>query len=59
MSLAPRKSESWRAGTRDWLEHYVFPAMGDVPLSDFEPADVLALATRVAVKYPEYSWRSM
>jgi hypothetical protein len=51
--LAPHKSESWRTGTRGWFDNYIFPAMGDVPVSEVEPADVLRLVKRVAVKYPK------
>jgi integrase len=41
--LAPHKSESWRKGVRGRLDRYIYPAMGTLPITDVEAADVLAL----------------
>lgn len=51
--LAPHKSESWRHGVRGRLDLYIYPAMGNVPITDVEPADVLALVKSVAHKFPK------
>jgi integrase len=54
--LAPHKSESWRLGTRGRLERHIYPAMGNVPITEIEAADVLALVK--GIKFPktaEYS----
>lgn len=51
--LAPHKSESWRVGTRGRLDGYIYPAMGNVPVTDVLPADVLSLVKGTAAKYPK------
>src|SRR6185312_1839533 len=51
--LAPHKSESWREGTRGWLDRYIYPELGDLPAADVQAPDVLALIKRVAAKYPK------
>jgi integrase len=49
--IAPDKSESWRVGHRRRLDKYILPAMGNVPITDVEPADVLALVK--GIKFPK------
>jgi integrase len=49
--LAPHKSESWRTGVRGRLDKYIYPAMGTVPITDVEAADVLALVK--GIKFPK------
>jgi len=51
--LAPHKSESWRDGVRGRLDKYIYPAMGGVPITEVEPADVLALVKGIAVSFPK------
>jgi integrase len=51
--VSPHKSQSWRTGVRGRLDLYIFPAMGNLPITDIEPADVLALVKDVAVKFPK------
>jgi len=50
--LAPHKSESWRTGTRGWLDRYIYPEVGDLPVIDVEATDVLTLVKRVAADFP-------
>jgi integrase len=50
---ATGKSESWRFGHRRRLDKYIFPAIGRLPITDIEPADVLTLVKEVAVKFPK------
>lgn len=49
--LAPHKSESWRSGHRNRLDKYIYPAMGNLPITDVEAADVLALVK--GIKFPK------
>jgi integrase len=49
--LAPHKSESWRKGARGRLDKYIYPAMGTLPITDVEAADVLALVK--GIKFPK------
>lgn len=49
--LAPHKSESWRTGHRSRLDRYIYPAMGNLPITDIEAADVLALVK--GIKFPK------
>jgi len=49
--LAPHKSESWRTGVRGRLDKYIYPAMGTLPITDVEAADVLALVK--GIKFPK------
>jgi integrase len=49
--LAPHKSESWRLGNRQRLDRYIYPAMGNLPITDIEAADVLALVK--GIKFPK------
>jgi len=49
--LAPHKSESWRVGHRTRLDKYIYPAMGNLPITDIEAADVLALVK--GIKFPK------
>jgi integrase len=49
--LAPHKSESWRVGHRSRLDRYIYPAMGNLPITDVEAADVLALVK--GIKFPK------
>jgi integrase len=51
--LAPHKSESWRYGTRGRLDQYIYPALGNDPITDVDAADVLALVKSIAVKFPK------
>jgi integrase len=51
--LSPHKSESWRTGARGWLENYIYPEVGELPVGEVQPADVLALLKRVAADYPK------
>lgn len=51
--LAPHKSESWRDGHRRRLDQYIYPAMGNLPITDIEAADVLVLVKSVAIKFPK------
>lgn len=51
--LSPHKSESWRTGTRGWLDKYIYPELGALPVADVQAADVLALIKRVAADYPK------
>jgi integrase len=37
------RSAGYRAQTIRWLEHYVYPAIGAMPLGDVRPADVLPI----------------
>jgi integrase len=54
--LAPHKSESWRLGTRGRLERHIYPHMGNLPITDIEAADVLALVKGIQFpKTAEYS----
>jgi hypothetical protein len=46
--LAPHKSDSWRKQTRSWLESKIYPSLGGSPISEVEPADVLALCKGIA-----------
>jgi integrase len=50
--LAPHKSESWRTGIRGWLDRYLYPELGDLPVVDIQATDVLALVKRVAADFP-------
>ncbi|HLN49668.1 MAG TPA: integrase arm-type DNA-binding domain-containing protein, partial [Steroidobacteraceae bacterium] len=49
--LAAHKSESWRAGVRGRLDRYIYPAMGNLPITDIEASDVLALVK--GIKFPK------
>jgi integrase len=49
--LAPHKSESWRTGVRGRLDKYIYPAVGNLPITDVEAADVLALVK--GIKFPK------
>jgi hypothetical protein len=49
--LAPHKSNSWRDGHRRRLDKYILPAMGHLPITDIEAADVLALVK--GIKFPK------
>ena len=49
--IAPHKSESWRTGHRGRLDRYIYPAMGNLPITDIEAADVLALVK--GIKFPK------
>ena len=49
--LAPHKSKSWQDGVRGRLAKYVYPAMGNLPITDIEAADVLALVK--PIKFPK------
>ena len=51
--IAPHKSESWRSGTRGRLARHIYPAMGNLPITDVEPSDVLALVKGIAVEFPK------
>ena len=51
--LAAHKSESWRIGTRNRLERYIYPSMANLPITDVEAADVLALVKDIAAKFPK------
>lgn len=37
------RSAGYRAQTMRWLEHYVYPAIGSMPLGDVQPAHVLPI----------------
>jgi integrase len=53
--LAPHKSESWCKGVRGRLYKYIYPAMGTLPITDVEAADVLALVKGIKfAKTAEY-----
>jgi integrase len=53
--LAPHKSASWCSGTRGRLDRYIYPAMGNLPITDVEAADVLALVKGIKfAKTAEY-----
>lgn len=49
--IAPHKSESWRDGHRRRLDKYILPAMGNLPITDVEAADVLVLVK--GIKFPK------
>ncbi len=49
--LAPHKSESWRTGHRSRLDRYIYPEMGNLPITDIEAADVLILVK--GIKFPK------
>lgn len=51
--IAAHKSESWRQGHRRRLDKYIYPHMGNVPITDVEAADVLALVKGIAVNFPK------
>jgi integrase len=51
--IAPDKSESWRVGHRRRLDKYIYPAIGNLPISEVEAADVLALVKGIAVRFPK------
>jgi len=51
--LAPHKSEAWRKQARGWLDGKIFPSMGSSPISDVQPADVLALCKGIAATHPK------
>jgi integrase len=48
--IAPDKSESWRLGHRRRLDNYILPALGNLPITDIEAADVLALVKGIKFK---------
>jgi integrase len=49
--IAPHRSSSWRSQTRSWLDNKIYPSMGSSPISDVEPADVLALCKGIAATH--------
>jgi integrase len=49
--IAPHKSESWRDGHRRRLDKYILPAIGNLPITDIEAADVLVLVK--GIKFPK------
>jgi integrase len=51
--VSPHKSQSWQTGVRGRLDLYIYPAIGNLPITNIEPADVLALVKDVAVKFPK------
>jgi len=51
--LAPHKSDSWRKQARSWLDGKIYPSMGSSPISEVEPADVLALCKGIAATHPK------
>jgi integrase len=51
--LAPHKSEAWRKQARSWLDTKIYPSMGNGPISEVEPADVLALCKGIAATHPK------
>jgi integrase len=51
--LAPHKSEAWRKQARSWLDTKIYPSMGGSPISEVEPADVLALCKGIAATHPK------
>ncbi|MGH8487598.1 MAG: tyrosine-type recombinase/integrase [Gammaproteobacteria bacterium] len=40
---APHRSRSWRESTRRWLDKELYPSVGNKPLGEITPADVLAV----------------
>jgi len=51
--LALHKSEAWRKQTRSWLDSKIYPSMGESPISEIEPAHVLALCKGIAATHPK------
>lgn len=51
--LAPFKSDSWRDGTRRWLDKRIYPVIGSMPIAEVSPADVAQVVEAVAQDHPQ------
>jgi integrase len=47
-SREAHRSQSWRSNYRRWLDEIVYPAVGALPLTEVQPAHVLALLKQVS-----------
>jgi integrase len=47
-SREAHRSQSWRSNCRRWLDQVVYPAVGALPLTEVQPAHVLALLKQIS-----------